>query len=208
MRQHVVGSYRGHKQRICGLRWSGSGRQLASGGADNILLIWDRRSMVSSTSNLSTRRWIYRFEEHTSAVRALAWCPLQSNLLASGGGVGDRSIKLWDTNMGSMLKSVNTGSQVCSLVWSRNEWEILSSHGFEKNELLLWKYPSMKKMAELEGHTSRVLHMAQSPDGCMVATAGDETLRFWNVFGSLEEVTRAQKANRKLPFSGYHISIR
>lgn len=38
--------------------------------------------------------------------------------------------------------------------------------------------------AELTGHTARVLHMAQSPDGASVVTAGaDETLRFWKVFG-------------------------
>jgi cell division cycle protein 20 (cofactor of APC complex) len=38
--------------------------------------------------------------------------------------------------------------------------------------------------AELTGHTARMLHMAQSPDGSSVVTAGaDETLRFWKVFG-------------------------
>jgi len=30
-----------------------------------------------------------------------------------------------------------------------------------QNQLCLWKYPSMVKMAELTGHTARVLHMAQ-----------------------------------------------
>ena len=42
----------------------------------------------------------------------------------------------------------------------------------------------MVKMAELTGHTSRVLHLAQSPDGeTVVSGAADETLRFWKVFG-------------------------
>jgi WD40 repeat protein len=41
----------------------------------------------------------------------------------------------------------------------------------------------MKKIADLRGHTSRVLHLALSPDGTTVASAAaDETLRFWNVF--------------------------
>lgn len=127
------------------------------------------------------------------------------------------------------------GVQVCALQWSRHEREILSSHGFSKNQLCLWKYPSMAKAAELTGHTvrggrvrrgnsrgmgrdsrgagrgvrddgaaalgtltprppprpcpraprqARALHMAQSPDGASVVTAGaDETLRFWRVFG-------------------------
>jgi len=41
----------------------------------------------------------------------------------------------------------------------------------------------MAKIKELDGHTARVLHMAVSPDGASVVSAGaDETLRFWNVF--------------------------
>nr|GMD60028.1 cell division cycle 20.2, cofactor of APC complex-like [Ipomoea batatas] len=86
---------------------------------------------------------------------------------------------------GACMNSVDTGSQVCTLLWSKNERELLASHGFTQNQLTLWKYPSMVKMAELTGHTSRVLFMAQSLDGCTVASAaGDETLRFWNVFGT------------------------
>ena len=41
----------------------------------------------------------------------------------------------------------------------------------------------MKKVATLLGHTCRVLYLAVSPDGKTIVTgAGDETLRFWNVF--------------------------
>lgn len=42
----------------------------------------------------------------------------------------------------------------------------------------------LQQVAELSGHLGRVLHMATSPDGCSVVTAGaDETLRFWRPFG-------------------------
>jgi len=35
------------------------------------------------------------------------------------------------------------------------------------------------------GHTMRVLYLTMSPDGSTIVTgAGDETLRFWNVFPS------------------------
>lgn len=157
IRSHIVETYRGHEQEVCGLKWSASGQQLASGGNDNLLYIWDR----STVSSNSTTKWLHRLEDHTSAVKALAWCPFQGNLLASGGGTGDRCIKFWNTHTGACLNSVDTGSQVCSLLWNKNERELLSSHGFSQNQLTLWKYPSMVKMAELTGHTSRVLYMAQ-----------------------------------------------
>ena len=47
-----------------------------------------------------------------------------------------------------------------------------------QNQLCLWKYPSLVKVAEMTGHQGRVLHMATSPDGSSVVSAGaDETLR-------------------------------
>ncbi|XP_042484841.1 cell division cycle 20.1, cofactor of APC complex-like [Macadamia integrifolia] len=197
VRNQIVETYRGHHQEVCGLKWSASGQQLASGGNDNLLHIWDR-GMASSNS---PTQWLHRLEDHTAAVKALAWCPFQSNLLTSGGGGEDQCIKFWNTHTGACLNSVNTGSQVCSLLWSKNERELLSSHGFTQNQLTLWKYPSMVKLAELTGHTSRVLFMAQSPDGCTVASAAaDETLRFWNVFGAPEAAKPAPKTNQE-PFS-------
>ncbi|KAI3935725.1 hypothetical protein MKX01_032909 [Papaver californicum] len=200
IRNHIVETYRGHHQEVCGLKWSASGQQLASGGNDNLLHIWDR----SVASSNSPTQWLHRLEDHTAAVKALAWCPFQANLLASGGGGGDRCIKFWNTHTGACLNSVDTGSQVCSLLWNKNERELLSSHGFTQNQLTLWKYPSMVKIAELTGHTSRVLYTAQSPDGCTVASAaGDETLRFWNVFGTPESAKLAPKANPE-PFAHFN----
>jgi WD40 repeat protein len=53
----------------------------------------------------------------------------------------------------------------------------------------------MTRVAELTGHTSRVLHMAMSPDGTtVVSAAGDETLRFWNIFDMQASKNTAPKA--------------
>ncbi|OQR88821.1 cell division cycle protein 20 [Achlya hypogyna] len=121
--------------------------------------------------------------EHSAAVKALAWCPWERHLLASGGGTADRCIKFWHGATGASLQSVHTGSQVCGLLWSPSERELLSSHGFSQNELCLWSYPRMTRLREFTGHTARVLHIALSPDGgSVVSAAADETLRFWNVF--------------------------
>ena len=164
----------GHKQEVCGLRWNTEDGQLASGGNDNKLCVWDKLSETP----------LYRFSSHVAAVKAIAWSPHQHHLLASGGGTADRSIKFWNTQTGSLVKEVDTGSQVCNLAWSKNSDEIVSTHGYSQNQIVVWKYPKMEQVVSLTGHTYRVLYLSASPDGTTVVTgAGDETLRFWKVFG-------------------------
>ncbi|OMO85518.1 hypothetical protein CCACVL1_10142 [Corchorus capsularis] len=198
----VIGAYRGHKQEVCGLRWSASGEKLASGGEDKLVHLWD---MSMASSNSRTNKWLHRLKDHTSAVRALAWCPFLSDLLATGGGgKRDRKIKFWSSETGECLKSLDTGSEVCALLWNKNERELLSSHGSPQNQLVLWTYPSMFKIAELYDHTSRVLYMTPSPDGCTVATAagaqGHEKLNSWNVFGDPKVAKPAPKVKQE-PFA-------
>ena len=121
-------------------------------------------------------------QAHEAAVKALDWCPWQKSVLASGAGSKDKTIKFWNIDNLNLLNSVNTGSQVCNLIWNQNEKELISSHGFSKNQISIWKYPNMTKVTELDGHMSRVLYLAMSPDGStIVSGAGDETLRFWKI---------------------------
>jgi len=165
--------FTGHKQEVCGLKWSFDDNQLASGGNDNKLLIWN----AHSTSPVA------RFTDHTAAVKAIAWNPHQNGLLASGGGTADRCIRFWNTLTATPLNCIDTGSQVCNLIFAKNVNELVSTHGYSLNQIIIWKYPSMSKIATLTGHTFRVLYLAMSPDSQTIVTgAGDETLRFWNVF--------------------------
>lgn len=163
----------GHRQEVCGLKWSPDHQHLASGGNDNKLLVW-------SMSSLSPEQ---QYSEHSAAVKAIAWSPHQHGLLSSGGGTADRCIRFWNTLTGQPLQCVDTGSQVCNLAWSKHSNELVSTHGYSQNQILVWKYPSLTQVAKLTGHSYRVLYLAVSPDGEAIVTgAGDETLRFWNVF--------------------------
>lgn len=188
---HIASTYYGHTQEVCGLKWNEDGTTLASGGNENYLCLWDaamsrrnhHRDAQRHNGNTASPRLL--LTQHQAAVKALAWCPFHRGLLASGGGTADRTIKFWNTSSGAVLNSIDTGSQVCSLLWSKHQRELCSSHGFSENQLILWRYPTMMKIQEFKGHTARVLHMEQSPDGaCVVSAAADETLRFWDVFGT------------------------
>ncbi|XP_022891243.1 cell division cycle 20.2, cofactor of APC complex-like isoform X2 [Olea europaea var. sylvestris] len=169
-----------HTNEVCGLKWSNTGNRLASGGNDNLVYIWDARKM-------GAMQYIYRFSDHCAAVKALAWCPYNYDVLASGGGTDDGAIKIWNIQKGTCINSIDTKAQISGLQWNKHHQEILSGHGFGygcQNQLCLWRYPSMCKIGGSMNHTSRVLHLSQSPDGLTVVSAGaDETLRFWEVFG-------------------------
>ena len=63
IRNHVVQTYEGHSQEVCGLKWSGSGKQLTSGGNDNLLHIWDVL-MASSMPSADRNQWLHRLDDH------------------------------------------------------------------------------------------------------------------------------------------------
>lgn len=109
-REHKISSLAGHTQEVCGLKWSTDFKYLASGGNDNLVNVW---ALASSGVGTATEP-LHKFNEHQAAVRALAWCPWQPSTLASGGGTADRCIKFWNVNNGSLMKSVDSKSQVCS----------------------------------------------------------------------------------------------
>jgi cell division cycle protein 20 (cofactor of APC complex) len=193
IRQHrnIVSRFVGHNQEVCGLTWSHDGTTLASGGNENMLCLWDlNMSNRESDSNAGLQSSQYYeprsiIHDHQAAVKALAWCPWQRNVLASGGGSADRTIRIWNTATSNppSTKVIDTGSQVCAIQWNEHYKELVSSHGYSDNQLILWKYPTMTKIREFRGHTQRVLHMVKSPDGCTICTASaDETIRFWDIF--------------------------
>lgn len=192
----IVTKYKQHEQEVCGLKWNDDGTCLASGSNDNTVCLWDsamsgQTSFQQRNQNDQAPRLV--LEQHKAAVKALDWCPFHRGLLASGGGTADRCIKFWNSSSGAMLNSIDTGSQVCSIVWSKHQRELCSSHGYSENQLILWKYPTMTKIKELTGHTARVLNMELSPDGStVVSAAADETLRFWDIFGAPSSLRRNQ----------------
>jgi cell division cycle protein 20 (cofactor of APC complex) len=168
---HKVAELNNHVGEVCGLEWRADGAQLATGGNDNLVSIWDARSLNAPKFSRTN---------HRAAVKALSWCPWQPNLLATGGGSHDRHIHFWNTTTGARVNSIDTGSQVTSLRWSTQYKELASTSGFPDNSVSIWSYPTLVKNVEIPAHESRVLHSCLSPDGQMLATAG--TLCLYSFF--------------------------
>jgi len=161
--QHKTAELVSHTSEVCGLEWRADGAQLATGGNDNLVSIWDARSLNAPK---------FTKTNHKAAVKALSWCPWQPNVLATGGGSYDRHIHFWNTTTGARVNSIDTGSQVTSLRWSPHYREIVSTSGFPDNSISIWSYPTLVRNVEIPAHETRVLHSCLSPDGQMLATAG------------------------------------
>lgn len=163
----------GHSQEVCGLKWSPNDSLLASGGNDNKLIIWNGNQL----------RLERKFKSHTSAVKALDWSPHKFGCLISGGGTQDRTLKIWNTNTMKLVESIDTCSQVCNIAFSQKTKEFVTTHGYSDNLILLWDSESLEVKASLKGHKDRVIYLSTGPDFQKIVTgAGDETVRFWDVF--------------------------
>lgn len=191
VKEHLVARLTGaHADLVCGLDYSADGA-LASGGNDNAVCIWDCSASQAP---------VYTLNEHSAAVKALKWCPWQRNVLATGGGSADRQVCLWNASNGRLLMSADAESQVTDMVWGQQEKELLTAHGFSRNQLSVWKYPSLVKAADIEGHSGRLLGLAQSPDGSIIcSSSADETLRFWQIFSPTTSEKRTTERSKPNP---------
>ncbi|TVU29477.1 hypothetical protein EJB05_21043 [Eragrostis curvula] len=108
--EDYVSKLTAHKFEVCGLKWSYDDRQLASGGNDKRLFVWNSHSVEP----------VQKYTEHRAAVKAIAWSPHQHGLLASGGGTKDGCIRFWNTTTSAHLSCMDTGSQVGTLTGHTN----------------------------------------------------------------------------------------
>ena len=179
----TVSVIKGHSEEVCGVAWSPDGMYLSTGGLDKQLNVWDVRQ---------NERPVFSSSKHTSAVKAMDWSRTERNVLASGGGREDGKIRLWDIQRGREVSCIDTQSQVCTLLFSPTEFELLSTHGYPKPASKVWSVSmtgESRELGVLGTHTGRVLHSTLGADGKMVMTGGeDERICLWNVFRTSEEV--------------------
>ncbi|PNS13874.1 hypothetical protein CAC42_1365 [Sphaceloma murrayae] len=174
----------GHKAAVKAVAWSPHTRGLlATGGgtADRCIKFWNT---TSSNQHSANQTLAYNAAASTESIGLGTF---SAPITMTG---GDDAANALPTNP-NLIRSHDTGSQVCNLMFSSLTNELVSTHGFSQNAISIWKYPSMSQVVSLTGHTYRVLYLSMSPNGETIVTgAGDETLRFWDVFGGKSKEKR------------------
>ncbi|KAF8624065.1 hypothetical protein AX15_006077 [Amanita polypyramis BW_CC] len=118
-----------HKGQVLSLKWSTDGHYLATGDDLGVVRIWDKRackSLLEPGAQSAKMR-------HRGPVKALAWCPWKSDLLATGSLYPEGKIRVWSAaavhSSPTPLETITLNTSVLSLHWSPHCKEILSTHG-------------------------------------------------------------------------------
>ena len=169
----LVRTFAGHTDALYALALSPDGKQLATGGYDQKIKLWD----------LATGKEKNTLKGHNGSINALSYRP-DGNVLASASA--DRTIKLWDPATAARLDtfsqplkeqftvafSIDGKTLVAGGADSRiRQWSVSAKAIEGSNPILETKF----------AHEGAVLKLVMSGDGrSLISSSSDRTLKIWN----------------------------
>ncbi|PHH81670.1 hypothetical protein CDD83_3511 [Cordyceps sp. RAO-2017] len=186
--------------------------KIETGTSQSVTNVHTTRACLEVVQSLgtgcATHLWI-----HQAAVKAIAFCPWRTGLIATGGGSNDKCIHFFHTTSGSALATIAVGAQVTSLIWSTTRREIAATFGYSQPEhfyrVAIFSWPECQQVAVIPWkadlralyaipYPSRIgvpggpTHSLGSSEGCIVIASSDETVRFHEVWSAKDNKTVAK----------------
>jgi WD40 repeat protein len=222
----LLDTFKGHQSLIWGVAFSPDGT-IASGGADNTVLLWrSHNSFQQTLQGLPTTIYFKSIYSQDGKTMAIAG---QTNniILVSATQLTSRSIeadqatvmnlslhptqnqflsagekssvKRWDMT-GKLLQTFSPhDGPVMAVAWHPNGRELVSSTF--SGQIFRWS-ESGKLLQHWSGHPTSVWDVAYSPDGSQFVTAGaDGTVRLWSPDGHLRHTLKHDASVWRVAFS-------
>jgi WD40 repeat protein/serine/threonine protein kinase len=161
---------------VFAVAWSPDGKQLASGGEDRAVHIWD------ATNGKEVRL----LRGHGQQVLGLAWSPDGKRFASAS---ADRTVRIWDASTWSLSRELQGHiNWVTSVAWNPSGTQLASASN--DRSVKVWNTADGKELLTLQGHSQSIVTVAWSPDGKRLATASeDRTLKIWPASGGPESFT-------------------
>ncbi|RSH91464.1 hypothetical protein EHS25_009763 [Saitozyma podzolica] len=162
----------GHYYDMNTLAFSSDGQNIATGGEDGKVKVWNATSGFCFVT----------FPEHTAGVSTVEF--------AKGGQVLfsaslDGTVRAYDLVRYRNFRTFTspTPVQFCSLAVDPSG-EVVCAGSIDSFEIYMWSVQTGKLLDVLSGHTAPVAGLAFSPSGDQLASASwDRSVRLWSVFG-------------------------
>lgn len=167
--------------------------------------------MLNITEGRQRHKWV-----HNAAVKAIAFCPWQRGLVATGGGSNDRAIHFFHAQSGACLATITVQAQVTSLIWSTTRREIAATFGYAQPEhpyrIAVFSWPDCRQVVAIPWTGDiRALYAIPYPggpnettrqrseggrwwsrtaeEGCIVVASSDESVKFHEVWSEARKST-------------------
>ncbi|KAK0708947.1 WD40 repeat-like protein [Lasiosphaeria miniovina] len=179
--------------------------------ADTEIRVQNSRTAPTIVKHLRSGDEKYRWL-HGAAVKAIAFCPWQDGLVATGGGSNDKCIHFFHTTSGAALATISVSAQVTSLIWSTTRREIAATFGYAQPEhpvrIAVFSWPDCRQVAAIPWMGEhRALYAipypggpknARSPkignrarsysrpamEGCIMVASSDKSVKFHEVWAA------------------------
>lgn len=191
-------------------RSRGSGSSDGDASREHFRVVFEHRMQERNAVIINEGRERHRWP-HSAAVKAIAFCPWQRGLIATGGGSNDRAIHFFHTWSGACLATINVQAQVTSLIWSRTRREIAATFGYAQPDhpyrIAVFSWPDCKQIVSIPwSGDMRALYAIAYPggpnetgkrkreseggrwwsrtaeEGCIVVASSDESVKFHEIW--------------------------
>lgn len=171
-------SFKGHTKAILSLEWS-INNQLASGGNDKKILIWNLLKCKLETTLFG----------HKNSVKALSWSKINKYILISGGkGIKeDKNLKIWNTLDYIIKKETKCCPEICQIHSIERENQFITCnkfHELDNNNIKIWNLENLEIDNQWQGHNSQFSLSIEKNEREFATCNSKGILKFWKGFNN------------------------
>ena len=167
--QELIMTLEGHVDKVNSIVFSPKGGIFASGGADNLIILWD--------SNPGEK--IKILKGHKSYINSVDIAP-NAEIIASGSD--DKTIKIWDINSGKLIVTLKGQDLPVNAVAFSPDGTLLVGAFSGGDKILIWDTSTWKVIRSLNTGNASVYAIAFSPDGKYLCIGDDyKEIILWDI---------------------------